>query len=130
MFYMSEEEFNSKLKKIQKKNADKQRKHLLKAEKNKIKQLKKSKMNTSNKVLVASIIAVLLFTIACLYIQYTTSIEVSSTLITAWYSFWTVELVSLAGIKVSKVFKENRHDLLSEEMYDDSYVEEIEEEEC
>ena len=32
--------------------------------------------------------------------------EVSSTLITLWYSFWTVEIISLAGIKVSKIFKD------------------------
>lgn len=106
MFYMSDREYETKLKKIQRKNESKKRKHSLKVEKNKFKK-SKNKMKTSNRVLMASIIAVISFTIACLYIQYTTSIEVSSTLITLWYSFWTVEIISLAGIKISKVIKEN-----------------------
>ena len=73
------------------------------------------------------VLSVVLFTIACLYIQYTTLIEISSTLITLWYSFWTVEIVSLAGIKVSKVFKNYKSenfidniDCLSEDGNDDS----------
>lgn len=127
MFHMSEEEYNSKLKKIKEKNESKKRAYLLKAEKKKIKQFTNPKMSTSNKVLISAIIAVITFTLACLYIQYTTSIEVSSTLITLWFSFWTVEIVSLAGIKMSKVFKENH----TSSFEDDSYVEENEmEEEC
>lgn len=106
MFYMSEKEYNSKLEKIKKRNESKKRAYLLKAEKDKFKKTIKPKMKTSNKVLLASILAVVLFTIACMYIQYVTSVEISSTLITLWFSFWTVEIVSLAGIKVSKVFKE------------------------
>ena len=98
---MTEEKYEKKLKKIQLKNKEIELKNKLKAEKNK----HKSKMKTSNKVLIASILAIILFTIACMYIQYTTSIEVSSTLITFWYTFWTAEIVSLAGIKVTKVIK-------------------------
>lgn len=106
MFYLSEKEYNSKLEKIKKRNESKKRAYLLKVEKDKIKKAIKPKMKTSNKVLIASILAVVLFTIACMYIQYVTSVEISSTLITLWFSFWTVEIVSLAGIKVSKVFKD------------------------
>ena len=98
---MTEEKYEKKLKNIQLKNKEIELKNKLKAEKNK----HKSKMKTSNKVLIASILAIILFTIACMYIQYTTSIEVSSTLITFWYTFWTAEIVSLAGIKVTKVIK-------------------------
>lgn len=105
MFYMSEEEYNSKLEKIKTKNESKRRAYLLKVEKKKFKKATKPKMKTSNKVLIASILAVILFTVACMYIQYATSIEISSTLTTLWYGFWTVEIVSLAGIKVSKVVK-------------------------
>ena len=94
------------MKKIQLKNKEIELKNKLKAEKNK----HKSKMKTSNKVLIASILAIILFTIACMYIQYTTSIEVSSTLITFWYTFWTAEIVSLAGIKVTKVIKNYGYD--------------------
>lgn len=113
MSFISEEEYNEELQKIKEENESKKRKQKLKAEKNKYSRFKFSKIKTSNKVLASSIVAVILFTIACLYIQYTTSMEVSSTLITLWYSFWTVEIVSLAGIKISKVFKE--HKSLSDE---------------
>lgn len=98
---MTEEKFKKKLEKIKEKNKEIKFKNKLKAEKNKYKR----KMSTSNKVLIASIMAILVFTIACLYIQCATSMEVSSTLITLWYSFWTVEILSLAGIKISKVIK-------------------------
>ena len=102
---MTKEEYEKKLKKIQLKNEEIELKNKLNEEKNKYRRFNLSKIKTSNKVLLSSIIAIVLFTIACLYIQYTTSIEVSSTLITFWYTFWTVEIVSLAGIKVTKVIK-------------------------
>lgn len=127
MFHISEEEYNSKLKKIKEKNESKKRAYLLKAEKEKIKKLTNPKMSTSNKVLISAIVAVISFTIACLYIQYVTSVEVSSTLITLWFSFWTVEIVSLAGIKMSKVFKENRTSSIDED--NEIYIEENEMEE-
>lgn len=98
---MTEEKYEKKLKKIQLKNKEIELKNKLKTEKDKY----KPKMKTSNKVLIASILAIILFTIACLYIQCATSMEVSSTLITFWYTFWTAEIVSLAGIKVTKVIK-------------------------
>ena len=78
---------------------------ILKAEKEKSKQFKKKRMSTSNKVLTAAVVAIVLFSIACLYIQYHIQVEVSSTLISLWFTFWTVEMVSLAGIKISKVIK-------------------------
>ena len=102
---MTEEKFQKELEKIQEKNKEIELKNKLKDEKNKYKRFNWSKMSTSNKVLLSSIVAIISFTIICLYIQYATSMEVSSTLITLWFSFWTVEIISLAGIKVSKVFK-------------------------
>jgi len=77
-----------------------------------------NKMKTSNKILITAIIAIITFTVACLYIQCITNMEVSSTLITLWYSFWTVEVVSLAGIKMSKV-KHNYSSVLSNEHAND-----------
>ncbi len=112
MKYITSKQFEREMKKIQVKNRQIELRNQLRAERNKVRRFSVSKMKTSNKVLTASILAVILFTIACLYIQYTTSIEISSTLITLWYSFWTVEIVSLAGIKVSKVFK-NAQDVLN-----------------
>lgn len=102
---MTEEKFQKELEKIKVKNKEIKLKNKLKTERNKYRRFNFSKMSTSDKVLLSSIMAIVLFTIICLYIQYVTSMEVSSTLITLWYSFWTVEIVSLAGIKISKVFK-------------------------
>ena len=102
--YISTKEFDTKMRKIQRKNNQIELRNKLKSEKNKFKQ--HNKMKTSNVVLIASIIAIISFTIACLYIQYETEIEVSSTLITLWYSFWTVEIVALTGIKITKVIKD------------------------
>lgn len=115
---MTEEKFQKELEKIQLRNKEIELRNKLKLEKNKY----KPKMSTSNKVLISAILAIVLFTIACLYVQYTTSIEVSSTLITLWFSFWTVEIVSLAGIKISKVF-------IGKEENDNVYIEEVEIEE-
>lgn len=108
MKYMTEKQYSEELKKIRLKNKQIELHNKLKAEKNKVRRFSFPKVKTSNKVLMVAIMAVLLFSIACLYIQYETGMEVSSTLITLWYSFWTVEIVSLAGIKVTKVLKDNK----------------------
>lgn len=102
--YMSKKEFESRMRKIELNNKSKERKEKLKAEKNKFKRSKKVK--TSNIVLIAAIIAVISYTAAALYIQKSTNIEVSSTLTEKWFRFWTVEIVALAGIKVTKVFRD------------------------
>ena len=127
MKYITEEQFNKEMNLIKERNKQIRFKKRLKKEKDKERLFSLPKIKTSNKVLIASILSVVLFTIACLYIQYTTLIEISSTLITLWYSFWTVEIVSLAGIKVSKVFKNYKSenfidniDCLSEDGNDDS----------
>ena len=103
---MTEEKFQKKLQKIQFKNKKIERKNELKKEKNKYKRFSFSKMKTSNKVLIASILAIVLFSVSCLYIQYKTGYEINDTLITRWFSFWTIEVGCLAGIKISKVLKE------------------------
>lgn len=112
---MTEEKFQKELKKIKEKNEEIKLKNKLKKERNKYKR----KMSTSNKVLIASIMAIITFTIVCLYIQYATSVEVSSTLITLWYSFWTVEILSLAGIKISKVIKNYESSPIVEDIVED-----------
>lgn len=61
-------------------------------------------MKTSNRVLITSIIAIVSFTIMSFILQFATGTEISSTLIEYWYKFWTVEIVVLSGIKVSKIF--------------------------
>lgn len=72
--------------------------------------VKKQKTKISNIALFTSIIAIVSFTIACLIIQACTGAEVSPTLTTSWYTFWTVEIGVLAGIKVTKVIKDTPED--------------------
>ena len=45
------------------------------------------------------------YTVAGIIVQMVTSTEISPTLTTAWYSYWTVEIVALAGIKITNVIK-------------------------
>lgn len=106
MKYISEKEYNSRMRQIHNQNISIKRMQELKAEKNKYKKNIFSNIKTSNKILFIAVIAIIWFTITSMYIQYKTGIEISSTLTTLWFSFWTVEIVSLAGIKVSKVFKD------------------------
>jgi hypothetical protein len=66
--------------------------------------MKKSKFS---KALISSIIALnIIFTTAVLIVFYHTSSEPVA-LVGAWFSFTTVELWTLAGIKKKKIEKEN-----------------------
>jgi hypothetical protein len=65
----------------------------------------KSKKKVSNIMLVVVCAMIILYAIANFVLQYFTSVEVSPTLTTAWFTFWGSELLCLTGIKVSKVFK-------------------------
>ena len=69
----------------------------------------KKKTSTFSKIIVSAIIALnVLFTTAVLIIFLKTSCEPTG-LIAAWFSFTTVELWSLAGIKKTKEKKENNY---------------------
>lgn len=61
------------------------------------------KGKVSRRMLVTIVINITWFTIAVLCSAFFRSIEISPTLITCWYSFWGVELLALAGIKITKV---------------------------
>ena len=63
----------------------------------------KQKKEVSKVMLVFIVIAIVLYTIAAFVLQYFTSIEVSPTLTTCWFTFWGTEIVALAIIKTSKV---------------------------
>lgn len=75
------------------------------------------KMKTSNKMLIVSVAMIILFTVVAIVLQFQTSVELSSTLITCWYVFWTAEIFSIAGIKVSKV--KHNYDSYGEEDIED-----------
>ena len=64
----------------------------------------------SNIMLAVIVVMIVGYVIASFILQYHTSIEMSPTITTCWFAFWTVEIVALAGIKVSKVFKSKKHD--------------------
>lgn len=63
----------------------------------------KKKVKVSNIMLVLICTMIVLYTIANFALQYFTSVEVSPTLTTAWFTFWGTELVALAAIKTSKL---------------------------
>jgi hypothetical protein len=65
----------------------------------------KQKKKVSNIMLVIVCIMIILYAAANFALQYFTSIEVSPTLTTAWFSFWGGEILCLAGIKIGKIIK-------------------------
>ena len=67
-----------------------------------MKKVKKQK-KVSNIMLVIICTMIILYTVANFALQYFTSIEVSPTLTTAWFTFWGTELIALAAIKTTKV---------------------------
>lgn len=85
--------------------------------------MKKTKV--SNIMLVISCIMITIYAAANFALQYFTSVEVSPTLTTAWFSFWGGELACLAGIKITKVIKGTD----SSDSGDEVYIEEDAEEE-
>ena len=70
----------------------------------------------SNLMLVIVCIMIVLYAIASFILQYFTQTEISPTLTTAWFAFWGTEIVSLAGIKISKVLRgEQQEENIEEE---------------
>lgn len=75
----------------------------------------------SNIMLFVVVTAIVGYVAANFILQYKTGMSMDSTITTAWFSFFTVEIVALTGIKVSKVVKpplnDNEHisDLNDEE---------------
>ena len=66
---------------------------------------RKPKRKVSNVMLVVVCLMIILYSAADFILQYHSGCEISPTLTTAWFSFWTVEILALAGIRVSKVIK-------------------------
>ena len=66
---------------------------------------RRKRLKTATKVLIVSVINIIWFTVAAIWLQFKTSVELSSTLITCWYAFWTCEIFAIAGIRISKVLK-------------------------
>lgn len=66
---------------------------------------RKTRIKKSDLVLICSIVAVVVYTIAAIILQWHTSVEISPTLTEKWYQFWTIEIVALSGIKIVNVFR-------------------------
>ena len=66
-------------------------------------------------MLIISVINIVWYTIAAIVLQFKVGVEISSTLTTCWYAFWTSEIFVLAGIRISKVVKSGDNDLEEED---------------
>lgn len=70
----------------------------------------KAGRKVSNIMLAVIVIMIVGYVIADFVLQYHIGVEMSPTITTCWFAFWTVEILALAGIKVSKVRKEHKYD--------------------
>lgn len=66
----------------------------------------KKKRSFADYIVFVSIFMVATFTIAAFALQFCGMMEISATLTTCWFGFWTVEIVALASIKNVKVKNE------------------------
>lgn len=67
------------------------------------KQKSRKRIKTATKVVIAAIVAIVLFWISEFYLLYIGNAGFPSAFIQSWFFFWSVELASLAGIKIVKV---------------------------
>ena len=65
----------------------------------------KTGKKVSNIMLVIIIAMIVVYTAANFWLAATSGMFVDSTLTTCFYTFWTIEILSLAGIKISKIRK-------------------------
>jgi hypothetical protein len=99
---MTERQFQRKLKKMQKEGERyKQIKEVSDAYAEYFPEKKQRK--TSNIMLVVSVTAVLGYVVAAFWIQLISGIEVSPTVTSLWFAFWTSEIWILSSIKKNKI---------------------------
>ena len=99
---MSNKRFQRKLDKIKKKGERYKQEYELREAYAQYMPEKKTR-KVSKVMLVVIVIAIVGYFAANLWLQCTFGIEISTTLTTCWFSFWGVEVVSLAAITRSKV---------------------------
>lgn len=63
----------------------------------------KKRRRFSSIMIIVIVINIVAYTLASLIVQMHTGVEMSPTVTTCWYSFWTIEIIALTGIKISKV---------------------------
>ena len=99
---MNDKRFQRKLEKIKKRGEQYKKEKKLRDTYAKYLPEKKKK-KVSNIMLITIVIAIVGYVIADFVLQYKTGIEISPTVTTCWFAFWTTEIIALTGIKVSKV---------------------------
>ena len=110
---MSDKKFQRKLAKIQKRGERYKAEYELRSMYAEyVPEHKKRKV--SNIMLVISIIAIVGYVVADYILQMRTGYELGPTITPYWFAFWTSELFVLAGIKVTKVIKNNYYDETNE----------------
>lgn len=68
----------------------------------------KKERKTSNIMLVVSVIAVLSYVVAAFWVQLMTGVEISPTVTTLYFAFWTTEIYSMSRIRINKErYKQN-----------------------
>lgn len=104
---MTEKQFQRKLKKMQKEGERyKQIKEVADAYVGYFPEKKERK--TSNIMLIVSVIAVLSYVIAAFWVQLVTGMEISPTVTTLYFAFWTTEIYSMSRIRINKErYKQN-----------------------
>ena len=100
---MYDKMFERKLKRIEKRGERQKAKQELVDKYAKYYPSKRRKV--SNIMLIVVVTAIVGYVAANFILQYKTGMSMDSTITTAWFSFFTVEIVALTGIKVSKVIK-------------------------
>lgn len=63
---------------------------------------RKANKHFANRIVISAIVAVMLYTALTFFVLYKTSSPVPDALTYSYFSFWAVEMVSLAGIKRAK----------------------------
>ena len=86
--------------------------------------MKKEKKKTefSSLVVILAVLHIDLFILALLYLHYM-GYSFNDTAVTCFFSFWSIEMISLAGIKIGKTrynyksYEENLEETMEEENY-------------
>ena len=103
---MEDKSFQKKLEKIRKKGERQKARYELEERYAEYYPNKNGK-KVSNIMLATIVISIITYTVASFWLAYSTGSSIDSTLTTCFYAFWTVEILSLAGIRISKVRKGN-----------------------
>lgn len=85
----------------------------------------KKKRHMSKFIVIFVILSIFAFTIAAMYVQIVSGVELSATLIGCFYGFATTELLALASVKKAKIYKDIDGDGIPDEI-DDSYSKGVE----